>query len=466
MGKYALIIVAALIFSVITYSHALRNAIFISNTRVIQSYSQNQAHNIAQSAAMIAINSIRNDQNSNLLPNIDQVVEFPTAAQFMNWPQLQGGYQLLINNQGDSLVTISSTGRFEETIYTVNVGLQPISGGTFNWPVPNLDQAVHADDNITLTGSSQILGDASVNASTPNSVSLQWSTLINGSLSIGGGDPEQVVNQANFQNGNVAGSVFVGGEKNYPMPEFPEIPSPGNPGYHITGPIDITGGPANNQTIDLTNSGDLYIPYINIQSNRELTLIIGDGNRTLHVGNMNVHQGHINVIVNGDGRLNFLVENEFRMGGDSSINHNQNNSDPANNRNPRNVMLFYNGTNNLTQGWGNAPLGGNIRLNADLFIKEADLNISGSSAINGHVISGGDNISITGDASAISRVVYAPNANVTLTGSGRVRGSVVAKTFTGTGNIRVFYDDGFIDELPELDSGDGGMNEFNISFWN
>jgi len=103
MGKYALIIVGALIFSVLTYSYALKNALFHSNVRSVQSYSQNQAHNISQSAAMVAINDIRNDSNSNFHPSAGQTYVFPGADQFSPWGDMHGEYHLEVMNQADTL---------------------------------------------------------------------------------------------------------------------------------------------------------------------------------------------------------------------------------------------------------------------------------------------------------------------------------------------------------------------------
>lgn len=69
MGKYAIFIVSALIFSVITYSHGLRNALFISNSRIIQNYSQNQAHNIAHSSLMAAVKDLNENGGNITIPN-------------------------------------------------------------------------------------------------------------------------------------------------------------------------------------------------------------------------------------------------------------------------------------------------------------------------------------------------------------------------------------------------------------
>jgi hypothetical protein len=181
MGKYAILIVSALIFSVITYSHGLRNALFMSNTRVVQSFSQNQAHNIAQSAATIVINHLRNNIAGSFQAEKDDTYAFPSIDGFQEWQEMHGAYNIIVSNHGDTLYTVQSTGRFEDTIYRTNVGLVPFS------PVwnPVIDQAVHADKNITLTGSAIIGGDATINSILTNAVHLGSSTSIDSTLFIG-----------------------------------------------------------------------------------------------------------------------------------------------------------------------------------------------------------------------------------------------------------------------------------------
>jgi hypothetical protein len=132
MGKYSLIIVAALIFSLLTYSYALRNATFQSNARTVQSFSQNQAHNIAQSALMVAINDIRNDPaDSDFHPVTDEIFYYPSEDGFADWGDMHGYYNVSATNQGDTLLIVQSTGRFEETDYVVTAGLVKASGGGF-----------------------------------------------------------------------------------------------------------------------------------------------------------------------------------------------------------------------------------------------------------------------------------------------------------------------------------------------
>jgi|GEM_PF-856199 len=494
MGKYALIIVAALIFSLLTYSYALRNAIFQSNIRTVQSFSQNQAHNIAQSALMASIKDINAGGGNITIPAGGDTVE----TGFQQWSDLHGEYNIRVfNDDVNSVIRVQSTGKFENTEYSATAGLVLGSGGG-GFPWPALDSAIHSDEDMSIgngnvygdvfsggkfsiPGNAQVHGDVyvipdetgavkinsggisgSLYANTTKTNGIQydnWGASISGNLLVGpGADPNDVAPKiSQWHPGHVGGSE---GNLSEPIPpvelESPEFPDP--PATPISlGAISVSGGPSSDVTLDLS-SGNAYSPSISVGSNRSLTVIVGNKDRTLRVGNFDMSQGHLNIIQEGEGRLQLYVDDYFNIGGSSSMNNNSNPS--GNERSPLNLLIAYGGSTEFNVG-GNQPINGNI------FIKDADLQIIGSGNIDGNIISGGDRVDIRGDGGNNSRVIYAPKAHVTMTGSGKVNGSVVAKSFEGQGNFRVTYTTEFEDTLPDLDggSGGGGSTEYNIAFW-
>ncbi|MDR9367061.1 MAG: hypothetical protein RI575_17130 [Balneolaceae bacterium] len=211
-------------------------------------------------------------------------------------------------------------------------------------------------------------------------------------------------------------------------------------------------------TLDL-RSGNAYTPSLSVSSNRSLAIVVGDQDRTLRVGNFNMTQGHLNIISEGDGNLELYVDDYFNIGGGSSMN---NNSNPGGNeRTPLSLLIAYAGSTEFV-------VSGNQTMNANMFIKDADIDFTGSGKVNGNVISGGENVTLQGDGTNNSRVVYAPNAHVNMTGSGKINGSLVAKTFDGSGNFYVNYTTDFEDTLPDLpdSGGGGGTTSVAISYWN
>ena len=494
MGKYALIIVSALIFSLLTYSYALRNAIFQSNTRTVQSFSQNQAHNIAQSALMASYKDINAGGGFITIPGGGDTFE----TGFQQWSDLQGEYNIRVfNDDVNNVIRVQSTGRFENTEYSATAGLVLGSGGG-GFPWPALDKAIHSDEDMSIVNgdvygdvfsggkfsipnNGHVHGDVYVVPDETNAVSISsggingslyanttkangvqynnWNASISGNLSVGpGADPDVVAPKiSQWHWGHVGGSK---GALSEPIPpvelELPEFPDP--PATPISlGDISINGGPRQDMTIDL-NSGNAYTPSISVGSNRSLTIIVGNKDRTLRVGNFDMHQGHLNIIQEGEGRLQLYVDDYFNIGGSSSLN---NNSNPGGNeRSPLNLLIAYGGSSEFNVG-GAQPINGNI------YIKDADLEITGSGNIDGNIITGGERVNITGAGGNNSRVVYAPNAHVTMTGSGSVNGSVVSKSFEGRGSFDVVYTTEFGDTLPNLDggSGGGGSTTYNIAFW-
>ncbi len=448
MGKYAMVIVSALIFSVITYSYGLRNALFLSNSRVVQSYSQNQAHNIAQAAAMIAINNLRNDSNTNFFPSENNIINYPSVENFEPWEEMHGSYNLRFMNQGNLLLVLTSTGLFEETIYSTNIGL--IIGNSI-W-TPNFDQVLHAEDSITLGGNDYIGCEGilpcqvTINSIDQNAVKLgtQSKIKIDGDLFIGpGGHPNVVVNG---NHSNVAGKITpLLRRLDYKMPNFPDYSDlnflPGSSVY------------SNSIILNPEDYDRRHIPEILMTSgNNTLVFNTGNQDRELRVGNLQLSgQNRINVI--GEGKLTVYVDYDIDMKGGSAMNElgdlNQ-------------LMLYYKGNQEVELYDETIDFGGNTFFNGNFFSEKAHVRLRGTAGIQGNVITGGSVI-MRGDASAISRVVYAPLGSVTTDGNVKIRGAVISYSYVGSGNTTLIYDPDLDADLPELEVEGGG---FDIVYWN
>ncbi len=493
MGKYAIFIVSALIFSVITYSHGLRNALFISNSRIIQNYSQNQAHNIAHSSLMAAVKDLNENGGNITIPNPGGTFE----TGFQAWGQLHGDYNISVfNDDIINMIRLQATGRFENSTYIAAVGLVPGAGGG-GFPWPPFDSAIQTDEDMaigngsvygdvysggkfSIPGNARVHGNAYVYPDVVGAVTINsggisgnlytntthangvqytnWGADITGNLLVGqGANPATVAppisqwhpGHVNGSSGSLSSPIPP---NNIPMPDFPEIPQ----NQAILPSIHLSG--VGFQLLDLSG-GDAYVPTIELHNDTHLTVMVGSQDRVLRVNNLNMTQGHLNIISQGDGRLQLIVENTFNITGSSSMNNNINID--GHSQSPLGLLLAYSGSNKLT-------IGGNIPINANLFIKDADLHLGNSGSIFGNIITGGSNVTIDGGSGNQSRVVYAPNAHVTMEGSGAVHGAVVAKSFSGSGGFLVNYTDEFMDTLPDLDSDAGGGNvtNYSIAYWN
>ena len=409
---------------------------FTSNVRVVETFSENQAQGIAQSVMMSVLSEIReNGEDSMFIPEDGSQFLFPSEG-FEEWSDIMGSYRIQSSRTGDT-VQIVTTGLFEEVQSRARAELLEIE------PIwnPEFNTAVHSDGGIELQGSARIIGHVSTNSTALGAVNLAPSTRIDSTLYIGpGGDPNTVVNQQN-NSGNVGEGVEnLAKEKEYPLPEFPEYPV-----KNLYGSSVYVGG-STNRTLEVNDYNDLFIPEIRVESGTHLTINLDYGDRTLHVGNLDIIQGYLHLA--GEGNLTVYVENSFKLEGSSTINYNGETN---------NMFTYYAGT---------APLhfAGSTIYNAGLYAESADITIIGSSSLRGHLITGGSDVYIFGDANANSRVIYAPNAHVEMAGSSIVYGAVVSKSFEARGTARVEFNPAYDSELPDLMLNQETM--YQIISWN
>ncbi|TVR14709.1 MAG: hypothetical protein EA391_12305 [Balneolaceae bacterium] len=448
MGKYAIIIVSALIFSMITYSHALRNALFMSSSRTVQSYSQNQAHNIAHSAAMMAITDLRSNDNSTFFPSTDNTYYFPSANGFEPLSEMYGEYNLELTNHGGTLLTLRSTGRFENTTYQTEIGLV-IGFSTWN---PNFDQALHAENSIEMGGNDYIgcVGvnpcQVTLNSALANSIHLgsQSKIKIDADLYVGPGSDVNSVVVGNHN--NVSGDIKVLPKTiKHEMPLFPDFSE-----------LNFLSGSSIYSTSTTLNPEDFdqrHIPEILMTSgNNTLIINTGDQDRELRVGKLEL-SGQNEIKIVGDGKLTIYVDYDVDMKGGSTINE-----DGDVNK----FMMFYRGNQEVELYDETLDFGGNTHFNGSFFADKANVRLRGTAGIQGNVITGG-NVLMSGNASAISRVVFAPEGTVETNGNVSIRGSVISKSFKASGNTDLIFDPEFDADIPDLEVFGSG---FDVVYWN
>lgn len=413
MGKYAIIIVFTVVVTSSIYSYGLQRVWLSSDIAAVDIYNYSQARNIAQSAALLAVRKIVTNADASYIPTKgSQLHKPPISNSFNDWTAMKGQYQLRMMNQGDTLITIISRGKFRDSVYDMEVVLEKESD---DWD-PDFPHAVFALTSINMTGNSRINGHAGTNANTVGAVNMTNTARIDSSLSIGpGANPAITV----VQSGSVMGEIKnLKKEITYDMPQFPEFPAK----VSTAANVNIT----TNRVIGYSSSyyDKKFISSITITNNGTAQFATDNVDRVLHVGNLDISSGHLNV--SGTGKLTIYVENRITLGGTSTVNSNDSK------RPIESLFVYYKGTNALN-------LAGRTGFYGSLFVESADITLTGSTTVlgsggvAGNIISGGNNITVTGNAASLSKVIYAPNARFTLTGSGVVLGSVVCKTFFSEG---------------------------------
>lgn len=190
--------------------------------------------------------------------------------------------------------------------------------------------------------------------------------------------------------------------------------------------------------INTKNDIDIYLNNINLNSSE--FIIQGSGNAnifiednlTLNTGNLNFNGSgnykvtvnnyhHNNGLVKTNGRLNLNVINNFSF---SSGNINKDGD-------VNNLNFNYFGSKKIT-------LAGSVSLLGSLYIKEADLDLTGSGNVHGAIISGGKHISVDG-GSLNDIMMMAPKSKTKVDAGGSINGVVIADELEINGGASIKY---------------------------
>jgi hypothetical protein len=430
----------AMTFGMITYTQLVQRNLFMAETTLVEDYNASQAKNISQSIAKLAIAKVKDPGDDEFSPSKNSTIKVPSNG-FQEWNLMEGSYSLELENLGDTVLVITATGKVDEETYTHNIRLRKLD------PIwnPEMPWAVFAGSSIDLSGSARLEGDGGTNATNAGAVQLDWSTRITGSLLIGpGGIPLTTVSQGNIISGNVDGGIStLSQEMSYELPKFIEYPAKTNVRPTIT--LDWQN---NGMVLSPGDYDGSFINQINIPSNYTLNIDTGGEDRILHVNELNITQGHLNVT--GEGKLTIIAENKLILNGSSTLNSTVSADEGTE------VFTYYGGSDKLS-------FGGATEFNSDIYAKDAEIEITGSGGIQGHIITGGNKLTISGAADAVTRALFAPNADVVMTGSGKLTGSIVAKTFTASGAALVDFSNEFDETIPVLVSQEN--TGYKIAYW-
>lgn len=191
---------------------------------------------------------------------------------------------------------------------------------------------------------------------------------------------------------------------------------------------------------------------IKVDKNNTLKIDMKNGDRVIRVKNLNIRNGHIELINKSeDSKLTFYVDNVFSPGtNDARVLLNESGD-------PDEVMIYYNGNQNLV-------FENDSEINGSIFVNQADVSFEAGSKINGNLISNGENVTFSGGSAMNNGVVYALNADVNLLNGGKVTGSVIAELFAASGGTSIMdHSDQFsnldiFEDILDFDNSSGGGN--------
>lgn len=275
-----------------------------------------------------------------------------------------------------------------------------------------------------LDGSSRIIGDVSINAAEAGAVYFAWATQVTGNFHIGpGGDPDKVIDgDRPDPSTNIGGIVESSTETAaFVMPEYPTFPT----GLPNCGAFTAGWWPP--PPYYITQSGSYG--KMNVES--ELIVDLTGGDVTILADELSV-TGAGKITLRGNGKLRLYVKNKFTLAGSGSINAGGD---------ATSLSMFYSGTTEFA-------VPGSAKFVGSVYAKSANVYIEGSGSSIGSIITGGSSVKLNGAASAIVRAIYAPNANLVMTGSAYLKGAVVAKTISLSGASIVEWAEVDYTELP------------------
>lgn len=105
------------------------------------------------------------------------------------------------------------------------------------------------------------------------------------------------------------------------------------------------------------------------------------------------------------------------------------------------VNIYYYGTNPIKTD-------GASSLCCNLFIQEANCELASGSRVFGNVICGGSKLNANGGIAALSKLIYAPNAEVNVDAGARIVGGIISKSCSMTGGTSVTIDPDLVVEVP------------------
>ena len=232
------------------------------------------------------------------------------------------------------------------------------------------------------------------------------------------------------ENWNKAGYTVkeLEGESNYESFKFPTFSQNNSKtDFRLSG----------NDTATIYESGDYN--NFTIESNTKLYIDASNKDISLNMNNFNLTNGQI--IIKGNNKVTFY-SNQMSIGSGSTINYYEEKKDKNKvelvvGGDSKQVDIYYKGINKL-------EIGGSQKIRGNLYIEKAPLTITGSGSVVGNVYSNGGDIELSGSGDIAKGLLYAPNSNVSFTGSGKVNGALIGKSINISGAGTVIYDSSYM----------------------
>lgn len=333
-----------------------------------------------------------------------------------------------VTEDEDGRLFINSTGYSGENMEKLTFSLEPspelvIPDAEVKFPV--FDMAVFAEGLIAIGNSSIINGNLGTHSILDDNVFLNNSSAVHGNVMVGvGGNTDRVISRKN--NSIITGICSsLDEERSYPLPIFPEFPN-----------LPQRGDLIADSTTPIATSGSYG--KITVNNGQELMFNVGSEGLKIRAESFNIGNSS-KVTINGSGKLILYIENTFDIKNSSTFNF------PGN---PNNVLLYFKGDSSKFK------IRNSCVFHGCLYAETADIDLANSGEVVGSIFTGGADVKLSNCSDAYVRVIYAPNALVTLHNSGNLKGAVVCKQFDSKNSSTLTFSselEGIWNVVPDID---------------
>lgn len=226
----------------------------------------------------------------------------------------------------------------------------------------------------------------------------------------------------------------LGEMRTYELPPFPVFPSMGHNGSMV---VKLDGSTYDSITL---SDSVTYVPGFAVGSGDTLKINVGNTDKILMMDNFVLSHGYIHLV--GTGKLTLYIKNDFIVAGSAEINPSEFNTPESKLIATEKLKIYVEKSDPAKT----IEFANNMLLNGSFYSENANLILNGSGKMVGNIYTGGSDVRIAGGSSALSQMIYAPNAYVHMDGSGCVNGPIISSTFYMEGGATVNYNPG--DPLP------------------
>ena len=225
----------------------------------------------------------------------------------------------------------------------------------------------------------------------------------------------------------------------YPEPKLPVFPT----NLPNKGSIELSG-PSGVETI----SGDGYYEKLSVTHSKKLIIDTKGAPVTqIRVNEFSLNGGDRRPVLEivGDGKVYIYADNVKAFNGSVKT------PDPGN-------VIFYLNSSPVN-------LGGDIRVGASLYFGDTNVKIGESCQIDGDiVVSRHGSVNIVGGSNINFGVIYAPNANITVGGGGKILGAIIGNDVTMSGGTKLTYDGSGRIKVP-IETSEKGKVIYKKGYW-